>query len=82
MVLKAIQENGDENIDSILETLLTYAEFFNPDSDDESKLLFLTKMGYSEAEAFNSHGDHVVDSSIAELTDFICAAQISNSYSC
>ncbi|OMO59188.1 C-5 cytosine methyltransferase [Corchorus capsularis] len=51
-------------------------EFLNPDSDEESKLLFLTKMGYSEAEASTAMERCGPESSIAELTDFICAAQI------
>ncbi|XP_017975648.1 PREDICTED: DNA (cytosine-5)-methyltransferase DRM1 [Theobroma cacao] len=51
-------------------------EFMNPDSDEESKLLFLTKMGYSKAEASIAMERCGPDSSIAELTDFISAAQM------
>ncbi|GLU11288.1 hypothetical protein SLE2022_280450 [Rubroshorea leprosula] len=113
LVVKAIQENGEGNTDSILETLLTYSalekspakqhidsdhssdvegslmedfsdfdslseteEIANPDSDEESRLLFLTKMGYTEAEASAAIERCGPDSTIAELTDFICAAQM------
>ncbi|XVE67902.1 hypothetical protein DITRI_Ditri09bG0025300 [Diplodiscus trichospermus] len=51
-------------------------EIMNPDSDEESKLLYLTKMGYSEVEASIAMERCGPDSSIAELTDFICAAQM------
>ncbi|KAH1091960.1 hypothetical protein J1N35_019217 [Gossypium stocksii] len=51
-------------------------EIINPGSDEESKLLYLTKMGYSEAEASVAMERCGPDSSIAELTDFICAAQM------
>ncbi|EOY02435.1 DNA (Cytosine-5)-methyltransferase DRM1/2 isoform 2 [Theobroma cacao] len=118
MVAKAIEENGEENSNLILETLLHNSassspsssnsklidhfvgmgfseqmvvkvvqendidssseneEFMNPDSDEESKLLFLTKMGYSKAEASIAMERCGPDSSIAELTDFISAAQM------
>ncbi|XVF16387.1 hypothetical protein REPUB_Repub10bG0027000 [Reevesia pubescens] len=51
-------------------------EMMNPDSDEERKLLHLMKMGYSEAEASIAMERCGPDSSIAELTDFICAAQM------
>ncbi|KAK8586923.1 hypothetical protein V6N13_085938 [Hibiscus sabdariffa] len=51
-------------------------EIMNLDSDEESKLLYLTKMGYSEAEASVAMERCGPDSSIEELTDFICAAQM------
>ncbi|XVE83983.1 hypothetical protein DITRI_Ditri16bG0132500 [Diplodiscus trichospermus] len=60
------------DIDSSSET----EEMMNPDSDEERKLLSLTKMGYSEAEASIAIERCGPDSSIAELTDFICAAQM------
>ncbi|XP_022774401.1 DNA (cytosine-5)-methyltransferase DRM1-like isoform X2 [Durio zibethinus] len=60
------------DIDSSSET----AETMNPDSDEERKLLYLTKMGYSKAEASIAMERCGPDSSIAELTDFICAAQM------
>ncbi|XVF60270.1 hypothetical protein PTKIN_Ptkin08bG0031400 [Pterospermum kingtungense] len=60
------------DFDSLSET----EEIMNPDSDEESKLLYLTKMGYSEAEASTAVERCGPDSSIAELTDFICAAQM------
>ncbi|KAK8534056.1 hypothetical protein V6N13_028260 [Hibiscus sabdariffa] len=60
------------DIDSSSET----EEIMNPDSDEESKLLYLTKMGYSEAEASVAMERCGLGSSIAELTDFICAAQM------
>ncbi|KAE8676665.1 DNA (Cytosine-5)-methyltransferase DRM1/2 isoform 4 [Hibiscus syriacus] len=51
-------------------------EIMNSDSDEESKLLYLTKMGFSEAEASITMERYGSDSSIAELIDFICAAQM------
>ncbi|KAE8713175.1 DNA (Cytosine-5)-methyltransferase DRM1/2 isoform 2 [Hibiscus syriacus] len=51
-------------------------EIMNSDSDEESKLLYLTKMGFSEAEASITMERCGSDSSIAELTDFICADQM------
>ncbi|KAE8654939.1 DNA (Cytosine-5)-methyltransferase DRM1/2 isoform 4 [Hibiscus syriacus] len=51
-------------------------EILNSDSDEESELLYLTKMGFSEAEASITMERCGSDSSIAELTDFICAAQM------
>ncbi|KAE8657675.1 DNA (Cytosine-5)-methyltransferase DRM1/2 isoform 2 [Hibiscus syriacus] len=51
-------------------------EILNSDSDEENKLLYLTKTGYSEAEASIAMERCGLDSSIAELTDFICAAQM------
>ncbi|XVF14080.1 hypothetical protein REPUB_Repub09cG0026100 [Reevesia pubescens] len=60
------------DIDSSSET----EEIMNPNSDEERKLLHLTKMGYSEAEASIAMERCGPDSSIEELTDFICAAQM------
>ncbi|KAE8681330.1 hypothetical protein F3Y22_tig00111330pilonHSYRG00171 [Hibiscus syriacus] len=51
-------------------------EILNSDSNEESKLLYLTKMGFSEAEASIAVERCGPDSSIAELTDFICADQM------
>ncbi|KAE8695162.1 DNA (Cytosine-5)-methyltransferase DRM1/2 isoform 2 [Hibiscus syriacus] len=51
-------------------------EILNSDSDEENKLLYLTKMGFSEAEASIAMERCGPDSSIAKLTDFICAAQM------
>ncbi|KAE8685695.1 DNA (Cytosine-5)-methyltransferase DRM1/2 isoform 4 [Hibiscus syriacus] len=51
-------------------------EILNSDSNEESKLLYLTKMGFSEAEASIAMERCGPDSSIAELTDFICADQM------
>ncbi|KAK8500466.1 hypothetical protein V6N13_068194 [Hibiscus sabdariffa] len=51
-------------------------EVMSPASDEERKLLHLTKMGYSEAEASVAMERCGPDSTIAELTDFICAAQM------
>ncbi|KAE8681503.1 DNA (Cytosine-5)-methyltransferase DRM1/2 isoform 4 [Hibiscus syriacus] len=52
-------------------------EILNYDSDEENKLLYLTKMGYSEAEASIAMKRCGLNSSIAKLTDFICVVQIS-----
>ncbi|KAE8728045.1 DNA (Cytosine-5)-methyltransferase DRM1/2 isoform 2 [Hibiscus syriacus] len=55
----------DDFID--IDSFYDIEEILNSDSDEENKLLYLTKMGYSEAET-----------SIAmKRCDFICAAQIS-----
>ncbi|KAE8683189.1 DNA (Cytosine-5)-methyltransferase DRM1/2 isoform 2 [Hibiscus syriacus] len=51
-------------------------EILNSDSDEENKLLYLTKMGYSEVEASIAMERCGSDSSIVELTNFICAAQM------
>ncbi|KAE8691257.1 DNA (Cytosine-5)-methyltransferase DRM1/2 isoform 2 [Hibiscus syriacus] len=51
-------------------------EIMNSDSDEESKLLYLTKMGFSEAEASISLERCGPYLSITELTDFICVDQI------
>ncbi|KAE8675637.1 DNA (Cytosine-5)-methyltransferase DRM1/2 isoform 4 [Hibiscus syriacus] len=51
-------------------------EILNSDSDEENKLLYLTKIGYSEAEASIAMERCGPESSIAELTDFICDAQM------
>ncbi|KAG2714570.1 hypothetical protein I3760_03G033500 [Carya illinoinensis] len=115
MVSKAIQENGEENTDSILETLLTYSaiesspqgqpdidsdnssldsggsflddfsdidsssdteEIMIPESDEDGKLLSLVKMGYTVDEASIAIERCGQNSSLVELTDFICAAQM------
>ncbi|KAE8732090.1 shaggy-related protein kinase epsilon [Hibiscus syriacus] len=67
-----LSEDGSTYIDSSSDT----KENLNSDSDDENKLLCLTKMGYSEAKASIAMERYGPDSSIAELTDFICAAQM------
>ncbi|KAE8692701.1 DNA (Cytosine-5)-methyltransferase DRM1/2 isoform 2 [Hibiscus syriacus] len=51
-------------------------EILNSDSDEENKLLHLKKMGFSEAEVLIAMERCGPDSSIAELTDFICADQV------
>ncbi|KAE8719515.1 DNA (Cytosine-5)-methyltransferase DRM1/2 isoform 4 [Hibiscus syriacus] len=51
-------------------------EILNSDSDEENKLLYLMKMEYSEVEASIAMKICGLDSSIAELTDFICAVQM------
>ncbi|KAE8681296.1 DNA (Cytosine-5)-methyltransferase DRM1/2 isoform 2 [Hibiscus syriacus] len=51
-------------------------EIMNSNSDEENKLLYLTKIGYSEVEASIAMERCGPDSSIVELTDFICAAQM------
>ncbi|KAL6960578.1 DNA (cytosine-5)-methyltransferase [Sarracenia purpurea var. burkii] len=131
LVAKAIEENGDTNTESILESLLTYSaiesspqqqnavdsdhyssdyyenflddlsdsdcwsgdetdiiEYFNLAkellwqvnadslSDKEKTLLSLSKMGYTVEEASIAMDRCGPDSSVAELTDFICAAQM------
>ncbi|KAE8697118.1 hypothetical protein F3Y22_tig00110633pilonHSYRG00122 [Hibiscus syriacus] len=63
-------------ISQILIVLSDTEEILNSDSDEENKLLFLTKMGYSEAEALITMERCGPDSSITELKDFICADQM------
>ncbi|KAK8672534.1 hypothetical protein V6N13_110900 [Hibiscus sabdariffa] len=60
------------DFDSFSET----EEIVSPASEEERKLLHLTKMGYSEAEASVAMERCGPDSTIEELTDFICAAQM------
>ncbi|KAK8716081.1 hypothetical protein V6N13_043400 [Hibiscus sabdariffa] len=60
------------DFDSFSET----EEIVCPASQEERKLLHLTKMGYSEAEASVAMERCGPDSTIEELTDFICAAQM------
>ncbi|KAE8673297.1 hypothetical protein F3Y22_tig00111794pilonHSYRG00025 [Hibiscus syriacus] len=69
---EAIFQDDFTDIDSSSDT----EELMNSDSDEENKLLYLTKMGYSEAEASIAMERCSLDSSITELTDFICAAQM------
>ncbi|PON84217.1 SAM-dependent methyltransferase DRM [Trema orientale] len=117
LVAKAIQEHGEENTDTILETLLTYSaleqspedevrqaepdnfssdydyeenflndfsdidssdneDIRNPTSDEESKIMSLVNMGYTRAEASIAIERCGRGCSVAELTDFICAAQM------
>ncbi|XP_057482702.1 DNA (cytosine-5)-methyltransferase DRM2-like isoform X2 [Actinidia eriantha] len=115
LVAQAIEENGEGNSESILETLLTYSalenspqqqkpsdsdhstsdyyENFDDDlsdsyswSEDEESpdslpikdknVLSLAKMGYTMEEASIAMERCGPGSSIAELADFICAAQM------
>ncbi|BBH08963.1 domains rearranged methyltransferase 2 [Prunus dulcis] len=116
MVAKAIEEHGEENTDSILETLLTYSalesspqeqqqvdcddqfssdskasflddfsdidsysdneDILNPTSEKNKKLLSLVNMGYTVEEASIAIERCGLDSTVVELTDFICAAQM------
>ncbi|KAE8677112.1 hypothetical protein F3Y22_tig00111543pilonHSYRG00141 [Hibiscus syriacus] len=69
---EAIFQDDFTDIDSSSDT----EEILNSDSDEEKQLLFLTKMGCSEAEASITMEKYGLDSSIAELTDFICTAQM------
>ncbi|KAE8673199.1 DNA (Cytosine-5)-methyltransferase DRM1/2 isoform 2 [Hibiscus syriacus] len=69
---EAIFQDDFTDIDSSSDT----EEILNSNSDEGNKLLYLTKMGYSEAEALIVMERCGLDSSIAELKDFICAAQM------
>ncbi|KAE8720945.1 hypothetical protein F3Y22_tig00017808pilonHSYRG00024 [Hibiscus syriacus] len=69
---EAILQDDFTDTDSSSDT----EEILNSDSDEENKLLYLTKMGYSEAEASIAMEICDPNSSIAELTDFICVAQM------
>ncbi|KAI4350674.1 hypothetical protein L6164_005106 [Bauhinia variegata] len=118
VVSKVIQENGEDNADLILETLLTYSaldtppqqqqqiesdpcssdyegsflddfsdidsfsdneEITNSASDNDGKLLSLVNMGYGVDEASIALERCGPDSSLAEIVDFICAAQVAKS---
>ncbi|KAE8654487.1 hypothetical protein F3Y22_tig00117048pilonHSYRG00404 [Hibiscus syriacus] len=75
-------DNYSSDYEAILQDDFTYIdsssdteEILNSDSD-ENKMLYLTKMGYSEAEASIAMKRCCSDSSITELTDFIYAAQM------
>ncbi|KAE8672530.1 DNA (Cytosine-5)-methyltransferase DRM1/2 isoform 4 [Hibiscus syriacus] len=63
-------------ISQILIVLSDTEETLNSDSDEENKLLYLTKIGYLEVEASIAMERCGSDSSIAELTDFIYADQM------
>ncbi|KAE8733943.1 DNA (Cytosine-5)-methyltransferase DRM1/2 isoform 2 [Hibiscus syriacus] len=63
-------------ISQIFDSSSDIEEILNSDSDEENKLLCLTKMIFSEAEASITMERCGPDSSIAKLTDFICAAQM------
>ncbi|KAE8734960.1 hypothetical protein F3Y22_tig00000541pilonHSYRG00130 [Hibiscus syriacus] len=67
---EVIFQDDFTDIDSSSDT----EKILNSDSDEENKLLYLTKMGYSEAEASIAIERYGPYSSIAELTDFICDA--------
>ncbi|KAE8704389.1 DEAD-box ATP-dependent RNA helicase 46-like isoform X2 [Hibiscus syriacus] len=69
---EAIFQDDFTDIDSSSDT----EEILNSDSDEENKLLHLTKMGFSEAEALITMERCGSDSLIAELIDFICADQM------
>ncbi|KAE8695090.1 hypothetical protein F3Y22_tig00110744pilonHSYRG00083 [Hibiscus syriacus] len=69
---EAMFQDDFTDIDSSSDT----EEILNSDSDEENKLLFLTKMGYSEVKASITMERYGLDSLIAELIDFICADQM------
>ncbi|KAE8681768.1 DNA (Cytosine-5)-methyltransferase DRM1/2 isoform 2 [Hibiscus syriacus] len=76
-------DNYSSDYEAILQDDFTYInnssdieEILNSDSNEENKLLYLKKMGYSEAEASIAMERCGPDSSITELTDFICIAQM------
>ncbi|KAE8732298.1 hypothetical protein F3Y22_tig00002237pilonHSYRG01511 [Hibiscus syriacus] len=82
-----MQHVGSDNYSSDYETIFhddftdidsssDTEEILNSDSDEENKLLYLTKMGFLEAKTSIALERCVPDSSIAELKDFICAAQM------
>ncbi|KAE8703444.1 Detected protein of confused Function [Hibiscus syriacus] len=69
---EAIFQDDFTDIDSSSDT----EEILNSDSDKKNKLSYLTKMRYSDVEASIAMERYGLDSSIAELTDFICDAQM------
>ncbi|KAE8692154.1 shaggy-related protein kinase epsilon [Hibiscus syriacus] len=83
----SIQHTDSDNYSSDYETIFQddftdidsssdIEEILNSDFDEENKLLYLTKMGYSEAEASIAMEICDPNSSIAELIDFMCTAQM------
>ncbi|XP_044492706.1 DNA (cytosine-5)-methyltransferase DRM2-like [Mangifera indica] len=117
-VVKAIEENGEDNEASILDSLLTYSalekspqqcqsipgpsssdsesnlgyndlsivnsspaaapykKYSNKSLEKEEKLWVLVDMGYTAEEAFTAMAKCGPDAQIAELTDFISAAEL------
>ncbi|KAE8686885.1 DNA (Cytosine-5)-methyltransferase DRM1/2 isoform 2 [Hibiscus syriacus] len=73
-----VGQNGINRLDDFtdIDSSSDTEEILNSDSDEENKLLYLTKMGYSEAKASIAMERCGTDSSIAELIDFICNAQM------
>ncbi|KAE8718438.1 hypothetical protein F3Y22_tig00110013pilonHSYRG00192 [Hibiscus syriacus] len=69
---EAIFQDDFTDIDSSSDT----EKILNSDADEENKLLYLTKIGYLEAEASIVMERCGSDLSIAELTDIICVAQM------
>ncbi|PIA32617.1 hypothetical protein AQUCO_04400068v1 [Aquilegia coerulea] len=78
MVVKAIDENGESNLEVILETLLTVSEDGENMLmlDKEGKLLYLIEMGFPVEEASSAIDAYGPDSSVMELLDFIYASQM------
>ncbi|KAE8691098.1 DNA (Cytosine-5)-methyltransferase DRM1/2 isoform 4 [Hibiscus syriacus] len=60
----------------IIDSSSNTEEILDSNSDEENKLLYLTKTGYSEAEGSIAMERCGMDSSISELIDFICDAQM------
>ncbi|KAE8682879.1 DNA (Cytosine-5)-methyltransferase DRM1/2 isoform 4 [Hibiscus syriacus] len=73
-----VRQSSENSLDDFtdIDSSSDIEEIMNSDSDEESKLLYLTKMGFSEVEASITMERCGSDSSIAELTDFICADQM------
>ncbi|KAE8655849.1 DNA (Cytosine-5)-methyltransferase DRM1/2 isoform 2 [Hibiscus syriacus] len=73
-----VEQSGINRLDDFtyIDSSSNTEEILNPDSDEDNKLLYLTKIGYSEAEDSIDMERCGLDSSIAELTDFICTAQM------
>ncbi|CAM8955331.1 unnamed protein product [Rhodiola kirilowii] len=65
-----------ENFDELSDTDSPAMGRETPSSDEDEKLLFLASMGYSVDEASIAVERCGPDATIAELTDFICAAQM------
>ncbi|WZZ06520.1 hypothetical protein YC2023_092441 [Brassica napus] len=75
LVIKAIQEHGEENLEEITNALLSYANELNSFRGD-GRLQDLIKMGYPRKEASIALERCGEIASLAEVVDFIFAAQM------
>ncbi|KAK1308521.1 DNA (cytosine-5)-methyltransferase DRM2 [Acorus calamus] len=75
MVNKVIDENGEGDVDALLETLLTH-KMGEDISEKDRKLLTLVEMGFSTDEAASAIDRCGQNASVLELADSIHAAQL------
>ncbi|KAL2347329.1 hypothetical protein Fmac_001329 [Flemingia macrophylla] len=75
LVIKAIDENGDDNEEDIMETLLNLTAENPFSSEKDETLSILVNMGYSFDEALTAIDKCGPKAQICDLADFICASQ-------